>query len=75
MDFDAIYKNFSDQLEQLKIVQNKAFSNLDPKTYEKVQKYHIDINQVINKFKEGDSKAIDEFLKKYSKIDASNSKK
>ena len=64
-DINKNIKNLSDQLDQLKLLQNKAFAQLDPESYDKVKEYHIDINDMMRKFKAGDQKAVEEYLKKY----------
>tara|TARA_R110001632_G_scaffold88440_1_gene191384 strand:+ start:1175 stop:1411 length:237 start_codon:yes stop_codon:yes gene_type:complete len=78
MDLDNHYKNLeslSKQLEELQRLQNQAFASLDAKTYEAVKEQHIDLNDIMRKFREGDYKAIDNYLLKYNKTDAGNSKK
>lgn len=70
MSFENHYKNIenlSKQLDELQSLQNKAFAQLDEFSYEKVKEYHIDINDMMRKFKAGDQKAVDEYLKKYNK--------
>ena len=68
MEFE--YKNISNlskQLENLKKLQNKAYSNLDAKTYEKVKQHQIDANEMLREFKKGNYNAVDELIKKYTK--------
>ena len=70
MDFNNInknIKNLSEQLDELQSLQNKAFSQLNEKQYEKVKEYHVDINDMMRKFKSGDFNAIDDYLQKYKK--------
>tara|TARA_R110002050_G_scaffold165385_3_gene295823 strand:- start:1765 stop:1977 length:213 start_codon:yes stop_codon:yes gene_type:complete len=70
MGFENINKNMdnlSKQLDELKDLQNQAFSQLDKESYDQVKEYHIDINDMMRKFKAGDYKAIDNYLKKYNK--------
>lgn len=63
------------QLEELQRLQNIAFSQLPAESYKHVKEIHVDVNEMLRKFKAGDNKAIDNYLQKYSKIDASNTSK
>ncbi len=78
MDFEKQFKNLTNlgkMLDELNILQNQAFDRLDPETYKHVKQYHIDINEVMRKFKEGDHSALSEYMKKYNKVNADNIKK
>lgn len=78
MDFSKTFNNIADlskQLEALQTLQNQAFSKLDAKSYEHVKEIHSDINDMLRKLKAGDTKSIDNYLQKYSKIDARNNRK
>ena len=78
MDFSESFKNIdklSKQLAEIQILQNQAFSSLDSDTYEHVKEIHADINDVVRKLKAGDTESIDNYLQKYSKIDARNTTK
>tara|TARA_R110001632_G_scaffold76073_1_gene172722 strand:- start:20576 stop:20812 length:237 start_codon:yes stop_codon:yes gene_type:complete len=78
MDFKKHFNNIDNlnkQLDELLILQNQAFSKLDKESYAEVKKYHEDINDMMRKFKAGDFKAIDNYLQKYTDINAHNSRK
>ena len=60
-------ENLSKQLENFKEIFNKAYSNLDAETYEKVKEQHIDANTMIREFRKGNSKVLNDLLDKYKK--------
>ncbi len=59
--------NLSKQLEELQRLQNIAFSKLPAEAYKQVKEMHVDVNDMMRKFKKGDLKAVEEYLKKYNK--------
>ena len=68
--WDEQYKNINNLMEQLdKIValQNQMFSKLDPEQYELVKEYHNDANDMVRKFRKGDTKGLDQYMDKYLK--------
>lgn len=68
MDYKAQLQNIkklNEQLEQITKLQNQAFNNMTPEQYEAVKDSHKDANQMLEKFRKGDFKAVDELVNKY----------
>ena len=77
MDLNEQYKNIENlnkQLEELNKLQNKAYASLDRERYEKVKQHQIDANQMMREFRKGNYNALDNLVKKYTTIDASNNR-
>lgn len=68
-------KSLLEHLDEITKLQNKAFGNLNKEIYDNVKEQHIDMNDMVRKFKQGDFSAIDKYLKKYTTTNASNNKK
>ena len=60
--------NLSKQLDQIISLQNVAFSKLTPEQYEHVKEYHADANDMMRKFRKGDTRGLDKYMDKYSKL-------
>tara|TARA_B100001093_G_C26229079_1_gene759450 strand:+ start:97 stop:312 length:216 start_codon:yes stop_codon:yes gene_type:complete len=70
MDYKESLKNLENLQKTVdKVMENtnKAFASLDPETYAKVKEYHIDANDCLKKFKNGDNAALDKLIEKYKK--------
>jgi hypothetical protein len=68
--WDEQYKNINnlqEQLEKIVALQNQMFSQLDPEQYELVKEYHADANDMVRKFKKGDTRGLDKYMDKYIK--------
>lgn len=63
---DQQVKDLNKQLNTVVEMQNKFYSSLDPKVYEKVKEHHEDINKIMSEFKKGNTKALNELLNKYN---------
>lgn len=70
MDLKDQFKNIeslSKQLDNFKDAFNKAYSNLDAETYEKVKQQHIDANAMIREFRKGNANSLNDLIEKYKK--------
>jgi len=54
------------QIENLIKLQDEALAKLPPEQYQKVQKYHADVHQMLRAMKKGDMDGIQNLLKKYA---------